>query len=654
MEYKVPEGFEVVEPAQKQPQQPQYAIPEGFEPVDDAPDVVLSIEKPVQEKSDIMKLFDIPVQAVSNMAQAGKYSVSKMGAGINAVGANMVEAFGGDAPMLRDNQRYWQESAQNADIALSDTYDSELAKSFLQESMNPINYTGSSIPAIMLSAGVDSMNRKALDPTYDKSFIEGAGDIAFDTGLGGAIGGILNRVTNFGSEDARKLKALADKYGVELSPASLTGSPNLARVEHNINEGMAGGLGMTQTLNREKDTIDRAIYTELEKMGANVSNINAGETFAKTTQEMVDREKEHFSKEFGKLFASYGDAPVFSIRGVKGEAQKLVEMAKRNPIIKNTTAYRDALALTKTADDLSWKDWQALRTQLGALTQDKMVTGSASTASYKNLYSKLEEDLRISAERTGDRELYKQYKTLVDQYKGFKFQYDDKGSGSRFIKTLLDDKVNPEAIGHLMNNSSLRARSALGAGGVDMLFREGVQGGIPNAKKVSATDVLMSSKAKDGDGIWLPNFVKYTDREGFREIAKADNRARAQYNPKDALLGHYQIEVPTRLTDPIKGTSNIKSIDDLRTLANAVIAKNSYKNNSKTAQYTMLNSLKSMNPFSVAKVLVLDGSLSVAYRSDLIKQLMSTGIITRKEYVDLTQNLSNITQKSVQTHSEME
>jgi len=379
---------------------------------------------------------------------------------------------------------------------------------------------------------------------------------------------------------------------------------------------------MRQALNTEKQTTDNAITSTLENMGANGSNVIAGENLRASTQSVIESEKQYFYDSFSQLFARYGDSPIFSIRGVKAEAQKLVTQAETIPLIKNSAAYRDSKAILESADDLSWSDWSKLRTHLGGLTQDATVSGKASTGAYKNMYSKLEGDLVASVGRTGDTDTLKQYKTIIDEYKQFKQDFEGKGSGAQFIRSLVEDRVRPEAVGSMINNSSLKAKGALSAGGVD------VSSGIPIAKKASATDVLQSSMSKLEDGLHLPAFLKYSDRDGFKTIAEAPNR---QVRRNTITDGGVDDIVPTRGTVP-RSTNDAEYISDLQTLTKAIVKKDNYKNTSKTAQYNMLNALKAMSPLEAAKFIIKDVGISLAYKSEMFQKWLEKGILSPSDY----------------------
>ena len=324
---------------------------------------------------------------------------------------------------------------------------------------------------------------------------------------------------------------------------------------------MAGSFGMRQITNKERDGIESGINRQLNSMGANGSNTNAGEMFSQGVRDLVENEKQYFNDVFENLFAKYGDQKVFSIRGVKNEAQKLIAQAERNPIIKNQTAYRDAKAIANTDDFLTWGDWSRLRTTLGGLTQDTMATGKASTGAYKKMYSNLEGDLQSSVVHLGDDNLLKNYNKAVYDYKQFKLGLDGTDTGARFMNSVVRNKVNPESIGHAVNNSTLKANSALEAGGFDSAT------GIPTAKKVSATDTLMSSQRTNDEGISLAKFLKYSDKEGFRKIANAKDM-----NPRS--LEMYDDVSPNRLGSAKKNTGNdMLIIDDLRDIASAIEKK---------------------------------------------------------------------------------
>jgi hypothetical protein len=246
------------------------------------------------------------------------------------------------------------------------------------------------------------------------------------------------------------------------------------------------------------------------------------------------------------------------------------------------------------------------------------------------MYSKLEGDLASSVNRLGDSDTLKDYVRLIDEYKNFKQGFDGQGSGARFINSLVRGRIGPEAIGHMLNNSTLKTRAALNAGGVDAAT------GIPMAKKVSATDTLLSSKAPNSDELSLNKFLKYSDREGFKKMAETPN-----YEPQttgselgDILQGFDSDIVSKRAmqNNKVPNSNNNVEIDELRNITKELIKKDSYKNNSKTAQYNMINALKLMSGFELAKYILKDVGLSVAYKSKLFNDWVRKGVITPAEY----------------------
>ena len=605
-------------------------VPEGYEVVS-TPDVPKGYEVVGH-----MSFLGGVGEGLKDAGRATMYNLNKMGAAVNAGLANVNETIGLDSSLFRDNQKFYQEN----EAALK-----QPDRPFLQEAYNPLNYTvggkGYKLASTLVGSafGNEAANSAVTgnDFNYDDASTNAAIGLGIDPALktlkltGGSINDLFRRIL-VGSDatskqDVAALQKLANKYDIELTPATASGSPSLARMEHNLADSAAGGLGLRQAVNAEKEGIDNAIYKGFGDMGANGSNTNAGEAFAQGTKEVMDNEKQYFNDAFSKLFARYGDDPIFSIKGVKAEANKLIDQAERNPIIKNTTAYRDAKALADTDSYLTWNDWSKLRTHLGSLTQDAMATGKASTGAYKQIYAQLENDLKSTVHNIGDGATLNQYKKLIDEYKTFKKDFDGQGSGARFINSIVRGKQAPEAIGHSINNSTLKAKGALAAGGFDR------KTGIPSAKRVSSTDALLASRSPGGEGISMPKFIKATEKEGFKKVAEAPNlmlKIKTSDLPKIHLLDDV---TPTRKGAEISGTAGKDAMvmEDLRKVANAIAGKNAHKNNSKTAIYNQINWMKA-NPLSAMFMFAKDSAMSAAYRSDMFKRWLSRGGISMKQY----------------------
>ncbi len=588
-------------------------------------------------------------EAWEDGSNAFMYNANKLGAGMAAGVANIGEAVGVDMNTSRGVQDFYKQNAEQYDTG----------DEFIKEAYNPLNYTvGGKGYGLVSSVVGSAFGKEAVDSAttgkdmnMGKASNEAALGLGIDPALkalkavGGSINSGLRRMLAGADaatlKEVEELQRVAEKHGIELTPATATGSPSLARMEHNLGDSAAAGFGLRQTVNTEREGAEGAITGAFNKMGANGSNTNAGEGFAQATRGLVQDEKQYFSDAFGKMFAKYGDSKVFSIRGVKQEAQKLVSQAERNPIIKNTTAYRDAKALTDTDDLLTWEDWSKLRTHLGGLTQDSMVTGKASTGAYKQMYAQLEDDLRSTVINTGDSGMLSQYNRLIDEYSKYKNIYDGTSAGSRFTKSIVQNKHNPESIGHSINNSTLKAKGALDAGGFDR------KTGIPSAKSVSATDALLGSKSPDGKGISMAKFIKNTDKDGFQAVAESPNFGYT-IDSSDLFKLHLTDNVvPSRKGTPIKGTKGADSLimSDLRQIAGAIATKNAHKNNSKTAIYNQINWAKA-NPISAVFMFAKDAGMSAAYRSDVFKRWLSKGGITKAQYAEGIKKIMETSQAS--------
>ena len=592
---------------------------------------------------------DVPAEDTSFMGglesvgKATLYNLNKMGAGVNAGLANLNEMVGAESSLFRDNQKYYTDNANEYHQPNSP---------ILEEAYNPVNFTpyGRGMKLLGSAAGAAVTNEANNAVVTGKEF--SGQDAAINTGATmlavPAIDLMVRGASKLKSLPRRMavgesgmgntaaeiadLQVLAKKHGVELTPASITGSPTLARTEQNINQSVVSRMGMNQSIHTEKQGIDGAIMKQLEDMGANGSNVNAGEGLSSAINANQASDALYFQKKFGGMFAGYGDQPLFSVRGLKAEAQAIVNRAERNPIIKNSAAYRDAKAIAATDEKLSWADWQTLRTHLGGLASDKMVTSNASTGQYKNLYSKLAQDLDDSVNALGVPNLKKQYDSVIDEYKTFKSGLGKSGDndfGSNFVNKVAQRNINPESIGGLINNSSLRADAALATGGVDKAT------GLPVAKKTSATDILLSSKAKNDDGLWLPSFLKYTDKEGFKRVA---NAPKMQRDATKALFDNTNSDVmSSRVSKPVDGNtvSDLTTINELRDIAIAINDKDKSRNFSNTAVQNWMNQLKVMKPFAMATTIAKEGGMSALYNSSAFKRWVSEGIITKQQLAQI-------------------
>ncbi len=592
------------------------------------------------------------IQGLKNAGKAVMYNSNRLGAGMAGAVAGIGEAVGVDMNASRDVQDWYQDKADEH---------AQPDKPFLQEAYNPLNYTmygqGPKLAKMAVGSAVgnqvaDVGMGKDIDTTGFalQAGIPTAIDSLF-SGIGRATLAPRQALVGKGKDTSKSidnLLGLSAKNNVDLTPATVTGSPSLAKLEQNINQGPLAGLGMRQSIDAERGGINTAIGNQFEKMGANGSNVAMGETMTQSLKSVAQQENQYFKNKFGRLFASLGDNPYFSTRGVKQEAMQLVEQADRVPSLKRDSAFLDAKEILKVPDDLSWNDWQAFRSNIGAKANDTMLTSKASKGFYKNLYSKTAQDLDSSVTNAPiPQSMVSDYFKTIGEYKTFKDSFGRSGNndtGSNFINSVANNNVNPEAVGSMMNRSSLRAKSGLNTAGVD------VATGVPIAKQVSATDALLASKARNGEDISLSAFLKQTgpSKEGFRTLAQEPNRVFGAGSTTGApktlqnqtIMKHQgQDVIPTRLTETAgNAMQDLVKIDELRDIATAIAKKDSQRNFSNTSVQNWMNTLKTMNPIALAATLVKELGISTLYNSKTFRSWLEKGVVTEEMIKQATQS----------------
>jgi hypothetical protein len=347
------------------------------------------------------------------------------------------------------------------------------------------------------------------DLTSDERMAEAGKSAAL--GAAGELGGrLLGRaITPLSGidETARNVNtALADKYGVELTPATATGHQGLSRFEEAMSKGSLGGKQIAKMKADEITGIENTARELLEdKLGGDGNVYDSGSTFAYQTAKRLDQAKDYFNAQYGQLVEDAGvtQIPVGTLRGT---AKEILNLSEKVPAFKNGI---DTFAdnILESPEALGYEEYQQLRSLIGAKIKDTSVTGqTGSKEAYKRLYRAINEDFDNMFRGTGfasrKAELDTQFKDL------FKSQFED--SFTRGVLGTSRNKIDPERIGGLVARSSNKANVARNtadsgfienwsSGGIRPVYSPEPPVKASNAKRAAADYLLGRSVAPGGD-----------------------------------------------------------------------------------------------------------------------------------------------------------
>ena len=323
-----------------------------------------------------------------------------------------------------------------------------------------------SIPAAAggtaLGAGAKKLIAKAMGIEDNQTATEVAKDLGTSAALGGIGQGIGLGVVKGANKvlapfkgkmtpEAIARKELAQKYGVELTPAQITQSPTLGQVENVLNNRIWSSDALAKFADEKQ-------LTPFQESIKNITPENSSDSIGKTIVDAINSnkstQKQMFNQQYSDI-ASQINSPI-SIDTLINQASNILEQNKNIPKTAQDTAVKIASEiLDSQTPNLNYNELSKLRTNLGEMAKSGNVTGDIGTAQYKMLKSALDKDFNSFALNNG---LGTQKNDVDAAYRGFKDAFENNtikgivGTGVKEpmpVEKIVDSIVNPKEISRL-------------------------------------------------------------------------------------------------------------------------------------------------------------------------------------------------------------
>lgn len=307
-------------------------------------------------------------------------------------------------------------------------------------------------------AGIKKLIAKALGIKDEQTASEVAKDLGTSAALGGigqGVGvGTVKALAPFKSKmtpDAIARKELAQKYGIELTPAQITQSPSLGMIEN----GMKNNPASVGTIAKFAEGKQLTPFQEAIK---NITPENSSDSIGKSIVDAINSNKATQKGIFNQQYSDIAgqiNKPI-EINNLINQASNILEQNKNIPKTAQDTAIKIASEiLDSQTPNLNYNELSKLRTNLGEMAKSGNVTGDIGTAQYKTLKGALDEDFDRFAINNG---LGTQKKDVDTAYRGFKDAFENNtikgivGTEAKEpipVEKIVDSVVNPKEISRL-------------------------------------------------------------------------------------------------------------------------------------------------------------------------------------------------------------
>ena len=313
-----------------------------------------------------------------------------------------------------------------------------------------------------LGAGAKKLIAKAMGINDNQT----ASEIAQDLGTSAAIGGVGQGVGVGLVKGANKVlapfkgkmtpeaiarKDLAQKYGVELTPAQITQSPTLGQVENVLNNRIWSSDALAKFADEKQ-------LTPFQESIKNITPENSSDSIGKTIVDAINSNKSTQKQMFNQQYAdivSQINKPI-EMDNLINQASNIIEQNKNIPKTAQDSAVKIASEiLDSQSPNLNYNELSKLRTNLGEMAKSGNVTGDIGTAQYKILKGALDEDFNKFALNNG---LGTQKKDIDTAYRSFKNAFENNtiksivGTGIKEpmpVEKVVDSVVNPKEISRI-------------------------------------------------------------------------------------------------------------------------------------------------------------------------------------------------------------
>lgn len=534
-------------------------------------------------------------QVGKDIMSAGKGMVGQLGSLGAAIPANIAEAVGMNADEIRKSQKYWQDLTQEARDELTTTYgDSELAKSMLFATANPMTYSGQSILSMIGIGGAEKAMDIASSGDRSGATISDAGDVAGSAALAGAAGKVIDYIAPSASKEVRT------SFGKSIDK-----------------------------LPKEQSTALEEVFKTME--GLKIDNFT--EQGRKELVGMIDftKPREEVSRQVVDALASLRDKAKSNVDSLYAEANtlaKLTDKVELQPLMKDvyskadgstahTKAVRNVANIMKNMPEGNAADIESVLKSLKTLQRSPSAEGG------KYIYGQAIETLENKQRELGGDAIYAGAREASKRFKT-QFEGKIKGEGGQTGKTIsqaITDKQSYNIASDILSGKidADKAKDLVDIGldeasRLDMVKDIMTQGLDKDdiLKKGSIDEVVNRFSKFDADGLKKMLGDNYKPfKQKMEALNVINNTIKNNENLHDGIKGELKNIVASVLVykaSPVFGTKGILLS------GSSIVEKKLLKENANKlmARSKVIKDKKTRNAFAKAVSLIVSGEYSNA------------------------------------------
>ncbi len=419
---------------------------------------------------------------------------------------------------------------------------------------------------------------------------------------------------------------LAGKYGVELTPATATGHTGLSNFEELMSKGSLGGKSIAKAKETEITGIEGVATDLLEgKMGGTGNAYDSGSSLAYNVDKKQGIAQEFFNNKYGELVKA-ADVTEIPMTSLKGVAQEIVAKSEKIPAFKNGID-NFAQRLLDSPENLTYQEYQELRSFIGAKIKDASVTGqTGSKAAYKQLYGAINNDFDDIFRGTSFWDTKKQLDT--DFKRLYKEPFED--SFTKGVLGTSRNKIDPERVGGLIANSSGKAKTAMNT--ADSGFAEAW-----TPEGTSAANKLLNRKPYESMKSAADSVLgKSTAPDGGMSLAKTRTNLK-KASGIDTLL---------KKSDGFTKENLMGMKSDIIKLIELSGQNKKVANHSGTAWMNEMLKMKNDLPRALIGF-ITDTGMSMTYNRKMFQKWLTNGTISKPQYQQLINASTQVAERTI-------
>lgn len=332
-------------------------------------------------------------------------------------------------------------------------------------------------------------NSSFVDKTLTK------GKRALESGLiGGISDGLANKAGDIGkwgidkvtkpfankmTPEAIARRELAQQYGIDLTPAQVTQSPMLSRIENMLNSGITGS-SISDIKNGQFETLQGHLNNTFNGITKGKTNEEIGLDIAKMLDDSMKLKKADFNQKYGDL-ASKIDKNI-PVDELKLKAQEIIGRNEQVPKSLQGQSVGTAQELSMLPENIDYNTFSQIRSGLGEKARAGGVTGDIGTGQYKQLKSAMDNSFDNYSVNNG---LGVEKQNLDSFYRAFKNDYES-GIVNKILKDQNSGNILPENVGNNTVSSITNTKRVSEAlGGNNEPIQEALASKLMNKSSVS-------------------------------------------------------------------------------------------------------------------------------------------------------------------------